>query len=176
MSGTDEVVYSAILRPHRSAGKSGARMVVLLMAMVWLPVASVFAIAGAWPVLPFLGVELVLIYALLRLNQRAGNSLEAINLTRRALTVRRVDHWGKQSSFSFAPQWLQVNIAEVARDDNRLELRSHGRSLTIASFLLPTERAALASALRSALARLTEPALQASPQPALAKPSTSVIP
>lgn len=149
------MIYSAILRPHRSAGKTAARIVVLLMALMWLPGGIVFLVAGAWPVLPFLGLELILVYALLRLNQRAGNRVEAINLTRRALTVRRVDPWGKQRSFIFPPQWLQVNIEESVRDDNRLELRSHGRSLVIASFLLPHERVALAQALRRELSRLT---------------------
>jgi uncharacterized membrane protein len=93
----------------------------------------------------------------LRFNQRAASAFEAINLTHSTLTVHRVDHWGKQPDFSFPPYWLQVNMQEMPGQDNRLELRTHGRSLAIASFLLPHERRELALTLRRALGRMTAP-------------------
>ncbi|MBK8210232.1 MAG: DUF2244 domain-containing protein [Rhodospirillales bacterium] len=151
------VLYSAVLRPHRSAGIRGARMVTGILTVVVAASGTGFALAGAWPILPFFGAELLLLYGALRLNQRAGNAEEAINLTRRALTVRRTDHWGKQSCVSFPPHWLQVNLLPLPGDDNRLELRSHGHSLAIASFLTPDEREALALTLRRALGRLVPP-------------------
>jgi uncharacterized membrane protein len=149
------VLYSAILRPHRSAGARVARVVAGLVAAFLTVVGTAFLIAGAWPVLPFFGLDVVLLYLALRCNQRAGNAFEAINLTRQALTVHRVDHWGKQSDFSFPPYWLQVNLHALPGCDNSLELRTHGRSLAIASFLLPHERQELAQTLRRALSRVT---------------------
>ncbi|SRR6266511_4126874 len=148
------VLYSAVLRPHRSAGQRVARVVAGLVAALLVIVGAGFLLAGAWPVLPFLGLEVVLLYAALRFNQRAASACEAINLTRTALTVHRVDHWGKQSDFSFPPYWLQINLQEMPGQDNRLELRTHGRSLAIASFLLPHERRELALTLRRALTRV----------------------
>lgn len=149
------VLYSAVLRPHRSAGQRAASIVVGLVAAQVAVVGIGFLLAGAWPVLPFFGLEIVLLYALLRLNQHAGNAFEAINLTRQALTVRRMDHWGKRSDFSFPPDWLQVNLEPLPGHDNRLELRTHGRSLAIASFLPAHEREELALTLRRALGRLS---------------------
>lgn len=151
------VLYSAIIRPHRSAGIADTRTLLLLIAAVWLVVGTVFVIAGAWPVVPFLGLEIALLAGAFALNNKAASAEEAINLTAVALTVRRVDHWGKQTVFSFPPQWLQVNT-DVGPRGPRLELRSHGRSLFIGSFLLPEERMALASTLRRELARLTKAA------------------
>ncbi len=149
------VLYSAVLRPHRSSHPRTATTIVLLLAGVWTVIAMGFLAAGAWPILPFLGLEVVLVYVLFRINQRAGNACEAIALTPQALTVRRTDPWGKQTSVSFPPHWLQVNLEPDPARDNRLELRSHGRSLIIGSFLLPEEREQLAFALRRALGRLT---------------------
>ena len=149
------VLYSAVLRPHRSAGQRAARVVTGMVAALLAIIGTGFLLAGAWPVLPFLGLEVVLLYAALRFNQRVANACEAINLTRKALTVRRLDHWGKQSDFSFPPYWLQVNLLELPGRDNWLELRTHGRSLAIASFLLPHERRELAQTLRRALGRVT---------------------
>lgn len=148
------VLYSAVLRPHRSLGSRTTTRIVLAFAAFWFLVGLVFLSLGAWPVLPFLGGEILLLLLFFRLNHRAGNACETINLTPAALTVRRIDHWGQQSSVSFPPQWLQVNLEPAAGRDNRLELRSHGRSLTIASFLPAHEREELALALRRALARL----------------------
>lgn len=152
--GDSAIVYSAILRPHRSGGRLAGRVVLILAGLIWLPVGLAVWLIGAWPVLPFLGLELVLLALALAFSRRAGNAFEAINLSRLALTVRRVDHWGAQSSVSFAPHWLQVNIDPLDAGDNRLELRSHGRSLTIGRFLVPEERLVLAHALRRELSRL----------------------
>lgn len=152
--GEETVRYSVILRPHRSAGRQAARWAVGLVGIMAIPVSAACLLAGAWPVLPFMGAEAVLLYLLMRLNQRAGNALESINLTRSALTVKRIDHWGKTLRVAFQPFWLQVNIEDLPGNTNRLELRSHGRSLIIANFLLPHERVELALALRRELSRL----------------------
>jgi len=154
-SSNAPVLYSAIIRPHRSAGIAGTRTLVLLVAAAWLVVGTVFVVAGAWPVVPFLGLEIGLLAGAFALNNKAASAEETINLTAAALTVRRVDHWGKQSLFSFKPQWLQVNTDSAGPSGPRLELRSHGRSLYIGSFLLPAERLALARTLRRELTRLT---------------------
>ena len=152
--GEETIRYSVVLRPHRSAGRRAARWAVGLVGIMAIPVSVACLVAGAWPVLPFLGAEAVLLYVLMLLNQRAGNALETINLTRSALTVRRIDHWGKTLRVAFQPFWLQVNIEDLPGNTNRLELRSHGRSLIIANFLLPHERVELALALRRELSRL----------------------
>lgn len=149
------VVYSAVLRPHRSLGASGIRLVTMLAAAACAIPGVIFLSLGAWPILPFLGLDVLILYAALHLNLRAGNEFEAINLSRQALTVRRSNAWGVQSETSFQPQWLQVNIEELPADDNRVELRSRGCSLTIARFLPPRERVVLAEALRRELFKLT---------------------
>ena len=149
------VLYSAVLRPHRSAGARTIRRVVLCAFALLFSVSLIFIAAGAWPVAPFMGLELALLLGALHLNDRAGNAYEAINLTRKALTVRRVDHWGNRAEFRFPAEWLQVNFEEPPSRETPLELRSHGRSLIIGAFLLPEERLELAYALRRELDRLT---------------------
>ena len=156
-SGENVVLFSAVIRPHRSAGRPAARALAGTVAIALMVISVGFVIAGAWPVLPFFGLEVILLYAGLRFNQRTGNALEAINLTRSAFTVRRVDHWGNQSAFTFQPSWLQVDLCELPGHDNRLELRAHGRTVTIASFLQPHERRELALSLRRELSRLSRP-------------------
>lgn len=149
------VVFSAVLRPHRSAGPSANRTLLLVLGGFLFAVGAAFVAAGAWPIAPFLGLELLLLGLAFRFNQRAGRAFEAINLTPEALTVRRVDYWGQSTRHAFPPHWLQVNLDEPPERHTPLELRSHGHSLVIGSFLLPEERLTIARTLRRELARLT---------------------
>lgn len=151
----DTVLFSLVLRPHRSAGNRTIRRVCAFVFTVLFSASLAFVAQGAWPVAPFMGLEVFLLYGALRLNQRAGNAYEAINLTMSTLTVRRVDHWGKRSDFSFQPHWLQVNLAEPPDRQTPLELRAQGRSLIIGSFLLPEERLQIAQVLRRELGRFS---------------------
>jgi len=151
------VLFSVVLRPHRSTNANAIRVVMGVMAAIWLGAGVAFLAAGAWPVFGFLGLEVLLLYAALSVNLRGGRMSEAIDLSERALTVRRVNHWGRRQSWSFQPHWMQVVMADPPVAPSRLELRSHGRSLVIGAFLSHGERSELARALRQALARLSAP-------------------
>ncbi len=150
------VVFSMILRPHRSGSRRGIRIVIGLVAGIWGVVGIVFALVGAWPVFGFLGLEVLLLYAALHVNLRDRHTFEAIDLTATELTVRRVNHWGQARDWSFPAYWLQVNMDDPPRPRSHLELRSHGRSLVIGAFLMPRERLEAAHAIRHALRTVKE--------------------
>ena len=152
------VLFSTVLRPHRSATVKAIRVVIGLMAVIWLLAGMGFLAAGAWPVFGFLGLGVLLLYAALHIHLRGGRTFEAIDLTDRALIVRRVSYRGRQQNWSFQPYWMQVILDDPPARPSRLELRSHGRSLVIGAFLTDDERQRLAGALRQALARLSGPA------------------
>lgn len=149
---TEPILYRTVLRPHRSASRLGLNLVIATMAVATTGVGAVFTAIGAWPITGFLGLDVVLLAAALRLNLRGGRMSETIRLTARELRVRRVDPWGRRLSHSFQPYWLRVVMADPTSDDSQLELESHGRSLRIASFLPVEERRRIAFELRRALA------------------------
>lgn len=150
-----KVLFSVVIRPNRSAGVRGLKVLVFVLSGFSFAVGLGFFLLGAWPVVPFLGLDVLLLAVALRFNLFAGKAYEAINLTAKALTVRRVSHWGRQTNFSFQPNWLQVNIEIPPQRWSPLELRSHGRSLVIGAFLQPEERLQLARNLRRELDRVT---------------------
>lgn len=126
-----------------------------MVALVWGIVGVVFAIVGAWPIMPFLGLEVLLLIAAFKLSNHTSQAQETVNLTPTTLTVRRVDHWGKHSDFTFPAAWLQVNMDDPPTTKSRIELRSRGRSVHIGGFLAPAERLDLARTLRRHLSRLS---------------------
>jgi uncharacterized membrane protein len=112
----------------------------------------IYYLAGAWPVVGFLGLDVLLIYVAFRINYRRAHMYETLHMTAHALTVRRVNHWGEERRWSFQPAWLQILMDDPPDLGSQLTLRSHGNCLVIGSFLTPGERLDLARALRCALA------------------------
>ncbi|PIW29677.1 MAG: DUF2244 domain-containing protein [Rhodospirillales bacterium CG15_BIG_FIL_POST_REV_8_21_14_020_66_15] len=153
----DACLFRAELRPHRSSTLRGVHVFMWVLAVFWVPLSVLFIVIGAWPVFPFMGAEVLLLYALLRLNLRRGREVETIAVTARELCVERVSHWGKRDRWSFQPQWLQVLIENRRGRHADLLLRSHGRSLAIGRFLTVDEKVGVAERLKRVLADLRNP-------------------
>ena len=149
----EPLVFDALLTPHRSLPPRGFVIVMAAVCTACLAAGLLFVLLGAWPVMAFLGLVVALIYIAFRINYRHGRIYETLELTPRDLTVRRVDHRGKASSWRFQSTWLQVLLEDPTAHHSRLTLRSHGRNLVIGAFLTPAEQLDLAAALRRALAR-----------------------
>ena len=77
-----EPLFDAVLYPHRSLSPRGVRNVILGFAAALALVALYFTLLGAWVVLPFLGLELLLIWWAFRTNARDGRAFERVRLTR----------------------------------------------------------------------------------------------
>ena len=149
----EEVLFDAVLTPHRSLSPRGFLALMLAVCGVSFAAGMAFFLVGAWPVVGFLGLDVLLIYLAFKLSYRSARGYESLLLTRRDLTVCRVDPRGRERCWRFQPAWLQVEMDDPPRHESRLELRSHGRSLAIGGFLTPGERLDLAKALRQALER-----------------------
>ena len=106
---------------------------------------------GAWPVVGFLGLDVLLLYLAFRVVRRRARCREHIRLDASGLHVRRVEADGSAREWRFEPYWVQVRMDDPPRRDSWLTLTSHGLSLRVGSFLSPAERLALAQALRAAL-------------------------
>ena len=151
--GRNPLLFDALLTPHRSLSPRGFVVLMAAICAFSFSAGLGFFLAGAWPVVGFLGLDVLLVYVAFRVNFRHGRMYETLRLNREALTVRRVDHWGKARRWLFQPTWLQVLIDDPPRHESQLTLRSHGRSITVGAFLTPAERLGVAKTLRRALAK-----------------------
>ena len=142
------------LRPHRSLGRAGFIVVMALLAFWSFVAGIVFWAVGAWPVVGFIGIDVLLVYLAFRFSFSQARQAEHLHLTRDALTITRVDRRGRARSWSFQAYWLRLVLEELPGGSNRLSVSSHGRSLSIGGFLAPEERAGLCDRLSEALARV----------------------
>ena len=147
---TPAPIFAAILKPNRSASVRAINLVIVLLAGVFFLTGIGFMLIGAWPIMGFLGLEIVLLYLALRWNLLAAGRQETVTLTPAALTVERIDPWGNRTTESLDPAWARVTLDER---QGRLEIRSRGRGIVVGRFLAPEELAEFAETLRGALAK-----------------------
>jgi uncharacterized membrane protein len=148
----EPTLFSAVLTPHRSLGRTGFLVVMLLIGGISFVAGLVFFIAGAWPVVGFLGLDVLLVYCAFQVSYRAAAAYEQVTVTASTLTVRKVSHRGEVAEWTLNPVW--VRLQREAHEEfgiQRLFLVSHGRRLPVATFLGPKEKASFATALAAAL-------------------------
>ena len=153
----DNLVFEAVLVPHRSLSARGLRILLGFIAASVGITAGVFLWLGAWPVVGFSGAEVGLAAILLRINHRERRETELLLLTTDGLTIRRTDRTGRRTEIVLPPAWLQVVLTERQGRVPRLVLRAGGLEQEVATRLGEAEKRDLAEALKEALHRLRNP-------------------
>jgi uncharacterized membrane protein len=145
-------IFSAVITPHRSLGKTGFLVLMLCIGAVSFVCGLLFLVIGAWPVFGFFGLDVLLIYWAFQANFHAARAYEVVTVTACELTVRQVSHRGRVRECTLNPLWVRLDrIVHEEFGIERLFLVSHGRRLPIAAFLGPNEKASFARALSNAL-------------------------
>lgn len=148
----EPMLFSALVTPHRSLNRAGFFVVMGLIAGISFVGGVVFFLVGAWPVIGFLGLDVVLVYWAFRVNYLAAAAYEEVTVTPSELRVKKVSARGKVAEWSLNPIWTQL---ERERHEEfgllRLSLVSRGRNLVVGSFLGPAEKESFAAALSAAI-------------------------
>jgi uncharacterized membrane protein len=162
--GTDpapstEPAFSATLTPNRSLGPQGFLILMAALSAVSFITGIAFALVGAWPVLGFFGLDIVIVYVAFKLSYRSGRLYERVDIAGDDLVLTRVHPSGRAERYSFPAYWVRVLLDLETDGRTRLALASHGRQVVFGSFLTNEERESFAAALRRALTRAkqTEP-------------------
>jgi uncharacterized membrane protein len=148
-------VFSAIIRPHRSLGRNGFRVMMVLCAAVAGAMAIRFIALGFWPVGGFLAIDLIGLYIAFRISYRRGRSFEEVVLTPIELMIRRVTDRGRAREWRLNPVWTRLHReTDEEFGLQKLALVSRGERITIARELSPPEREHFAEEFGTALARV----------------------
>ena len=152
--------FEALIHPYRSLGRVGLRVLLGVVIAANAIFAGVMLWLGAWPVLAFLGLDVVAVVVAFRLSYAQAAAFERITIGDGDLVVERVDRKGRRREWRFASYWVNV-LFDGDEEAGTVTLRSHGRSLEIGEFLVPFERKSFAETLKNALHDV-----KASPAPA----------
>jgi uncharacterized membrane protein len=154
----EPVLFQAICTPSRSLTRRGYRVFALLLGLLSGVVGVLFALLGAWPVLPFLGAEVAFALGLVALHVRgAARAAELVLLVPGRLSVTRTDARGRREAVVLDPYWARVTFEEDPGSAGSLRIESRGQVVEIGRDLAAAEKAALQEALDGALARARRP-------------------
>jgi uncharacterized membrane protein len=149
---TEPTLFSAIITPHRSLSGRGFLLVMTLVGGLSFIGGMFFFMLGAWPVVGFLGLDVLLVYWAFRANYRAAAAFEEVTVTPSVLRLRRVSHRGEVAEWTLNPVWTQLDREKHEEFGLlKLFLVSRGRKFPVAGFLSPKERESFAAALSAAL-------------------------
>jgi uncharacterized membrane protein len=147
-------LFAAKLTPNRSLGRRGYRIVLALMAVMATMPALVFLSLGAWPIVGFLALDVLVIWWALSVSMRDAKRYELVTLWPDQLELKQVDGNGKEVLSRFNPYFVKL---VVDRDFNErttgLHLRTRDRDVVLGAFLNPDEKSSFAKAFGTALKR-----------------------
>src|SRR6266700_7694041 len=92
---SEPTLFSAVLTPHRSLGAVGFLVLMSLLSAVSFAAGLVFYLIGAWPIVGFLGLDVLLVYVAFRVSFHRTRAFETLRLTERALVVERIAPGGQ---------------------------------------------------------------------------------
>ncbi len=142
MSSHDET--QIIISPNASLGRGAAVSALAIIALTTLAVALAWSLAGFWLVLPFAGLEVVVLVAVFRHVLHQGQFREVIRIGRDRVTVQTGR--GRPERECHLPRpWTRV-VCEPGPFRGypcRLWLRARGRQVEVGSCLTDPEREAL---------------------------------
>jgi uncharacterized membrane protein len=154
---SERVFFEATIEPNPPLRPRQLLLAVAGIALISFIAGVVFVLRGAWPVTPFFGADVFLLYWALTASTVASRRREHIRLTAERLTVERTGDGERAIRVELNPYWLRVEHDDPERVGAELALVSHGRRQVVGAFLGADERASLAEALRAALAEARLP-------------------
>jgi len=125
-----------------------------LMLFITIPASYIgisFYFMGAWPVLGFMGLEIILIYIAFKILFKRSESYEHILLDKTKLKIFYNNKNKTLKKIELEPTWLQVKIEDIYKNKDVLTLSSHGNKIVLGNFLVPEERLKLAKEIRYGL-------------------------
>ena len=141
-----------ILAPNRSSSWPNILRFIFVSATLTLLIGVVFAFLGAWLILPFAGLEIVLIAALCRWMYHHHTDKEVVLLQGDKLAVIQ-RHAGHERRHEFQRYWTRVRLepSEHVWYPSRLLIGSHGHYVELGANITESARKKLAQDLQGLL-------------------------
>jgi len=146
--------FSLTVKRNCSISPRALAWLLVLMAGFAFAIGIGFALYGAWPILPFAGLEAVALAAAFYLNGRHAADYERIALENGSVVVE-VRDGERVATHRFDAHWVRLEVDATPRNV-RLALRSRGAALEIGRHLDASGRERLAAIVRGELARARE--------------------
>lgn len=151
-SDRDTHCLTIIARPNRSATWRANKLVLLALAVPSLGFAVGFALAGAWPIIPFAGLELLALGSALYLVNWKLQYRHVITISERRVCVEKGYYLPRQSwHFERDDTALSIEREQHPWDGPRISLHDRNERVSVGEFLNREECLELLRLLRGEL-------------------------
>ena len=147
------VQFGIVSRRNNSSSPRTRLLVFGSLGLFTLLVAAVFALAGAWPIAPFAGIECVALFLAYCWLRRHDEDYELITIVGDDVIVESRDG-ARVERRQLSRYWAQVVVDDRSGRRKRVLLRAHGRESEFGKLLCDEARMSLAKRLRTKLAGL----------------------
>jgi len=151
LDGAERLYFDAEVRPNRSLPNPGFLALMIALGLMSFTAGIAFMLMGAWPVIGFFGLDVLLVWLAFRFSYRDGRRLETIQVTPQEIRVGRRSPFGHHTAFRIPAAFTRVEIVGRGEPDVQTRLAHAGKHLIIGSMLSPKEREALAEAVHAAV-------------------------
>jgi uncharacterized membrane protein len=143
-----DLEYCVVVRRNDSLGRRSRWQVFGALAAVSLVLAAAFAAVGAWPVLPYSVLEIVVLGGAFYFVERRAKDWERLTIAGDRVVMEQMSG-GKQERREFNRYWLRVEVDPGGFGRSpQVVLRSGGASWPFGGTLSVAERLAVAWELR----------------------------
>ncbi len=147
MSASPESVeYCRTTTRNVSLSRAGRRLFLALIFLNTGILALAWAVAGAWPILPFAGLELGLLAYAFHYVGKCDGDFERLTIDGAMLTVETCER-GVASKQSFNRAWVRLRFSEQ-RDRCHLALQYRGNEYKLGKLMNDEQRSAWGRELR----------------------------
>ena len=147
-------ILNIILYPHRSLSPKGFLILMLCIIFVSFSIGAFFMLKGAWPVFGCFGLDVLLVYIAFKVNYHDAKRYEKIRLWENSLIIKKKSDNGKSNTWKFNPYWVRLEMKKSQSRSSDLNLSSHGKTISIGSFLSNQEKEEVANTLLLHLKKL----------------------
>ncbi|TFF19919.1 DUF2244 domain-containing protein [Jiella endophytica] len=148
----DRPIFQALLTPYRSLGRLGFTVMMSFFCLVSLVTGVLFLLNGAWPVVGFFGLDVLILWWAFSASYRSAKAREEVLVTRTDCAIRKTSPKGDVREAHHNPFFARF---QVNRHDEigitRMSVDSRDVSTEIGSFLNPDDKDSFAEAFQKAL-------------------------
>ena len=143
--------FCLLIRPDCSLSPGGVKAIVLMFSLVAFLIGGLMLILGAWPVLPFLGLEVAGLVVVFLMLQRRSTFYDLVEARGDQVGLRQKSQHGETSG-TLNRYWTQIKLSGGPHwYPSRLLVGSHGKFVEIGAALTEEDRIRTAKELQRML-------------------------
>ena len=146
------IYLDAELAPSRSLSQQGQRLVIWALGASALCMSVVFLSYGLFPIVGFLGLDILVIWACFRHSRKKQDQRTFIRVTADNIDLRHVDGKGRERTAKLPSGFAKIELEDSNRGGG-IRISSGGQAYRIGRFLTLDERRDFINYMRAALQR-----------------------